>query len=391
MSHKLQVMFEIKSKKCIYNDCQLRPSYNFEGEKKGLYCFSHKLENMINVRSKKCIYNNCKKQPNYNIYGAKPLYCYEHKLHDMVDVKHKFCIFKDCRKRPNFNLENEIKGMYCLEHKLDGMIDVLHKVCISPNCKKRPTFNLINETKALYCSEHKQNEMIDILNKFCLFPNCRTIPIYNYYGETKRLYCFDHKLDGMVNVKHKFCKTHLCFTIVQDKYDGYCLRCYVNVYPNKPVSRNYKTKEYAVVEYVKNKFPAFTWNEDKTIQDGCSKKRPDLLLDLGYQILIIEIDENQHSGYDNICENKRMMELSKDLGHRPIIFIRFNPDDYLNENTNITSCWTYNKYGICVIKKSKIKEWNDRLCKLQHEIQYWSSTENVTLKTIHIVNLFYDL
>ena len=34
---------------------------------------------------------------------------------------------------------------------------------------------------------------------------------------------------------------------------------------------------------------------------------------------------------DCSCENKRIMEISQDLGHRPIVFIRFNPDEY-NKN-----------------------------------------------------------
>jgi hypothetical protein len=84
------------------------------------------------------------------------------------------------------------------------------------------------------------------------------------------------------------------------------------------------------------------------------------------------------------------MEISQDLGHRPIIFIRFNPDEYLNENENITSCWTYNKYGISVVKKSKIKEWNERLIKLENEINYWLNPSNISDKTINIINLFYD-
>ena len=137
------------------------------------------------------------------------------------------------------------------------------------------------------------------------------------------MYCSQHKLEGMVDVKNKTCKTYLCPIHVNEKYDGYCLRCYIHLYPDKPVSRNYKTKEYAVVEYVKTKFPSLNWIADKIISGGCSKKRPDLILDLFYQIVIIEVDENQHTDYDCSCENKRVMELSQDLGHRPIIFIRF--------------------------------------------------------------------
>ena len=225
----------------------------------------------------------------------------------------------------------------------------------------------------------------------CIHPDCKTIPVYNNEGESKAIYCSIHKLDGMIDVKNKTCKTHLCYTRVKDKYDGYCLYCYVNLFPEKPLSRNYKTKEYTVVEYIKNKYNNFQWISDKTIKDGCSKRRPDLLLDFGYQVIIIEIDENQHIDYDCSCENKRTMELSKDVNHRPIIFIRFNPDDYLIEDKKIPSCWTLNSKGLCVIKKSKENEWLDRLHTLSQQIDYWINPCNKTNKTVEIIQLFYDL
>jgi hypothetical protein len=161
------------------------------------------------------------------------------------------------------------------------------------------------------------------------------------------------------------------------------------MFPDKPVSRNYKTKEYAVVEFIKSHFPQFTWVEDKIISGGCSKKRPDLLCDFGNQIIIIEIDENQHDTYGSSCENKRIMELSQDVGHRPIVFIRFNPDDYTNDSTKITSCWGTNKKGICVVKKTKQQEWADRLTALRHTIDYWLT--NGTQKLVEVVPLFYDV
>lgn len=64
------------------------------------------------------------------------------------------------------------------------------------------------------------------------------------------------------------------------------------------------------------------------------------------------------------------MELSKDVNHRPIIFIRFNPDDYLIKDKKITSCWTLNKKGLCVIKDKKENEWSDRLNTLSQQIDY---------------------
>ena len=231
--------------------------------------------------------------------------------------------------------------------------------------------------------------MVDVKHKTCIHEGCKIRPNFNIEGE-KALYCSAHKKDGMVDVKHKTCKTYLCSIRVQEKYDGYCLFCYIHIFPDKPVSRNYKTKEYAVVERIKTKYPDLTWKTDKIIQDGCSKKRPDLLLDLGYQIIIIEVDENQHIDYDCSCENKRIMELSQDVGHRSIIFIRFNPDDYKN-GRNITSCWGQDKKGICVVKKSKKEEWNQRLNTLEETIQYWIQPKNKTNKTIEIIQLFYDV
>lgn len=52
----------------------------------------------------------------------------------------------------------------------------------------------------------------------------------------------------MINVTSNLCKTYLCYTRVSEKYEGYC---FINMFSEKPVSRNYKTKEYAVVEYIK--------------------------------------------------------------------------------------------------------------------------------------------
>ena len=334
-----------------------------------------------------CKEKDCKVRPSFNIEGEKPLYCSVHKKEGMVNVVSKRCIHEDCKVRPIYNIDGE-KALYCSEHKKEGMVDVRNKKCIHEGCKIRPTYNIEGE-KPLYCSAHKKEGMVDVVNKRCIHEGCKIIPIYNTEGKNRQ-YCSSHKKDGMVDVTNTTCKTYLCSTRVQEKYDGYCLFCYINTFPDKPVSRNYKTKEYAVVERIKTKYPDLSWKTDKIIQDGCSKRRPDLLLDLGYQIIIVEVDENQHIDYDCSCENKRIMELSQDLGHRPIVFIRFNPDDY-NNGKNITSCWGQDKKGICVVKKSKKEEWNERLNALEETIQYWIHPEHKTNKTIETIQLFYDV
>jgi hypothetical protein len=202
------------------------------------------------------------------------------------------------------------------------------------------------------------------------------------HGKRKQ---FCKKCDGKY-----LCKNEWCETYGNPKYEGFCLPCFVNnpENQNKPIIRNYKTKEKDVVDRITQTFTNFTWVTDKKIQDGCSRRRPDLLLDMGSHIIIIEVDENKHTDYDCSCENKRLMELSKDLNHRPIVFIRFNPDDYTNqENILVKSCWKLNNLGVMQIIKNKQKEWEERIENLKQQIQYW--IDNPTEKTIEIIELFY--
>jgi hypothetical protein len=383
-------MVDVKHKKCIHQNCNIRPAFNNEGEKKALYCTIHKVEGMINIKSKNCIHQDCKKIPVFNNEDEKKgLYCAKHKVEGMVDVKSKTCIHQDCKKQALFNNEGNKKALYCSKHKKYGMVNVKSNTCL--DCNKQPSFNNEGETKGLYCVTHKNEGMVDIINKKCIHPNCKKKQSFNNEGETKGLYCVTHKIEGMINIISKRCKTYLCSTFVSNKYDGYCLRCFIHLFPEKPVSRNYKTKEYAVIEYIKTNFPNYIWIADKIVNGGCSKRRPDLLLDLGYQVIIVEVDENQHIDYDCSCENKRIMELSQDVGHRPIVFIRFNPDDYENNGINVTSCWGNNKNGICVVKKSKKEEWVQRLNTLEEHMNYWINPINSTNKTVETIQLFYDV
>jgi hypothetical protein len=356
-----------------------------------MYCFTHKKDGMIDVLNMMCIYDNCTTRAHFNKEGEKrPLYCNMHKEDGMINIKDKPCIYPGCKTLPNYNVKDAKTGIYCKLHKLDGMIDVKHNCCIYPGCRTRPNYNIDGENKAIYCFNHKEDNMVDINNIRCIYPNCKTRPNYNFEGYSIPIYCTMHKQDNMIDISHPMCKTNLCYTRVTNKYEGYCLNCFIHLFPDRPNARNYKTKENATTDYIIENYPGFSWVIDTKIQDGCSRKRPDLLLDLGYQVLIIEIDENQHESYDCSCENKRLMLLSQDVGHRPIIFIRFNPDDYTIKDNKITSCWGINKNGICTIKKTKQKEWNTRLDSLNEQIKYWSNPENKTEKTIEVIELFYD-
>ena len=203
------------------------------------------------------------------------------------------------------------------------------------------------------------------------------------YCEHKKQYPRCKICDGSA-----LCKSSWCEKYGYKKYNGYCMTCCIHMCHEIKISRNYKTKEKHITDCIIKAFPNFSWVADKKIQDGCSRRRPDLMLDLGSHIIIVEVDENKHTAYDCSCENKRLMELSQDLGHRTIVFIRFNPDGYIDKDgKKITSCWRLNKIGVMIIMESRKKEWIERIENLKKQIQYW--IDNPTEKTVEIIELYY--
>ena len=262
--------------------------------------------------------------------------------------------------------------------------------CKTEGCNTQPNFNIEGDTKALYCKNHKQIDMVNVISPTCKTEGCKTRPNFNKEGETKGLYCKDHKQIDMVNVISLTCKNNWCNTHVANKYEGYCLRCFMYLNPDKPIARNYKTKERAVVDFILQYFPNFTWYCDKKIPDGCSKRRPDLFVDMGNIVIIIEIDENQHTDYSSTCEEARINNISMDLNNRQVVMIRFNPDEYQDKEEKVKSCWGTNKFGICVITKKKINEWNNRLKTLKENIEPFLNPGYNQDEPLKIINLFYD-
>ena len=189
---------------------------------------------------------------------------------------------------------------------------------------------------------------------------------------------------------NSLCKSEWCETHKSNKsYKGYCRYCFVHLFPDEPVTRNYKTKEREVVNYIKSRFSQVDWTHDKVVMDGCSRKRPDLLCDLGSHVIIVEVDENQHSTYESICENKRLMTLSQDLGHRPMVMVRFNPDGYENESgEKIPSPWRKSKTGNLQITKKHENDWNSRLVALGDTVQSWM--KQCTEKMVECIELYYS-
>jgi len=123
---------------------------------------------------------------------------------------------------------------------------------------------------------------------------------------------------------------------------------------------------------------------DKRIDEGCSLRRPDVRIECLTHTLIIECDENKHNGYS--CENKRTMELFQDLGNRPIVFLRFNPDSYKDEKGNtVQGCFKKTKTIDQSLQKN---EWHRRIKLLKERIDH--HIKNIPTKEVTIEQLFYE-
>lgn len=300
----------------------------------------------------------------------------------------RLCTYPKCPKYPSFGYASDKKPQCCKKHKTDDMVNVIGRRCREDDCPKHPVFGHLTEGKMVCCFDHKEAGMINLKlkNRICKFEDCPITATYGHIGE-RPSYCSEHHLAGMQNVINRRCK--ICDILIRPKFDGYCYRCFIHTFPDNQVVRNHKTKERTVADFMRTAFSDFDIAFDRRVQNGCSLRRPDILMDFGDHVIIVEIDENQHEKYDCSCENKRLMQLFTDVGSRPTTMIRFNPDEYNDvNNKSITSCWKYNKKGLCVIKETKKKEWQKRLATLQTHVQYY--IDNGNFKEINVVHLFYD-
>lgn len=160
------------------------------------------------------------------------------------------------------------------------------------------------------------------------------------------------------------CACQLCKAVCVKKsyrFAPYCFRCYCYLNPDVDIPRQYKTKEYHLRDELKKHFKDVEMVFDKIIEGSCSKRRPDIRIECYTHTVIIECDENGHSNYQ--CENKRTMEIFESLGSRPIVMLRFNPDNYRGE-----TCFKLTKTGSLSLNK---KEWNRRIAELVDLVEWY--------------------
>ena len=177
-----------------------------------------------------------------------------------------------------------------------------------------------------------------------------------------------------------------CGAVANPKYGKYCARCYITMFPSEDFSIYYRYKEAAVVNFVRKSLLEYSMIFNSRVPGGKSRRRPDIFIDFDTHVVIIEIDEYQHIGYSS--ENKRMTEIMADVGLRPLVFIRFNPDSFIDDNgKRVAGCWKKGISGPPFIVPTESEQWNERLQCLKYTLECFM--EQVPVKDVDVVHLFF--
>lgn len=330
-----------KRKRCQCGDadCDSRPSFNVKGSKKPRFCALHKEAGMVNVKDRTCEDPDCDRQPTFNVKGNKKRrFCAQHKEAGMVNVSGKICEDPDCDRQPAYNLKGIKKPRFCAQHKEAKMIDVKNRTCRITRCPRYARFGFPGRRPHL-CTTHREAGTILQPTKRCLDPLCNELAIY---GIRVHEHCETHRIPGEVNILEQACKTCGLLGIV-DKA-GNCETCDPDTFKRVALAKQNMVRDYLLQE-------GFVFHSvDRMIDGGaCGRERPDFYIDCGTHVLIIEVDEHQHSGRACECEQARMVNISQSNG-MPTIFLRWNPDKYKTHAKGIQVEATFKRLAV-------LKEW----------------------------------
>ena len=386
----------VVSRSCERTGCNKRPHYGLEGGP-ARRCVQHMERGWVDVTAKHCDHDTCNKRPNFGPPGEAARRCAEHREQGWVNVVAKTCNHDGCHLLPSYGPEGGLP-LRCVEHKEQDWVDVKSKCCEATGCTKQPSYAPEGEV-ARRCAQHRLQDWVDVKSRRCDHPStCNRQPNYGPPGGSAHR-CAQHVEPGYILLTRPVCKGPLCDNFVNNKaYKGYCFRCFCNVFPDNKPARNHKAKEHHVSGHVRqllDSHPALqNINElarfDKQVDGGCSRKRPDVMLDCLTHVVIQETDEHQHEGYECTCEDKRMMQLFEDVGRRPLVLVRFNPDAYkAADGSKVSSCFMYHpQLGLPMVPTVRRAAWQQRLHVLSERLIHHVQT--IPEREVTLEHLYYD-
>lgn len=360
--HCTDDMLNVWNKTCAHDGCNKTVNFGYE-DKKPTHCVEHRAGDMVDVSHKLCEIDGCSIRACWGLIDQKPFLCSKHgKNYPLArNVVTGRCEFPDCVKIPSFALPGE-QRRFCKEHKTDEM-SYAGQQCAASECLKQPSFGW-EGSSVIYCKEHMISGMTDLKLQMCKDPNCFITASYGYHNIKEwcahhgklqdppakllqsrhceepdceisasfglpgcaRRFCQLHKMEGMINVIEKRAPCASCdMSYAMSGLDNMSLCCYC-----RPDEKTHRRKENTIAGLLKTDLPKLDFVRDsytlQVLAKAQSRYRPDFWLALDTHIVIIEVDEQAHSGREPECEVARMINITMSCEGKPVTFIRYNPD-----------------------------------------------------------------
>ena len=234
----------------------------------------------------------------------------------MVNVVEKQCAHEGCSTKPSFNAPDQTKGLYCAKHKKTGMNSIHFKKCQAHPCRELATYGKDEFHRAQFCVVHKTATSVCIADALkCEHEGCSEQ--YEFVVETEtgeHKVCLAHAPQGYEDTIKRKCK----YCDIREDVPFVCLSCRQRMHK----------KEYAVVRHLRRTIdvPLEATHYDESPALECTRKRPDIRFEMQTHDVIVEVDENQHRGYEESCECARISEIVGAIGGKSVVFVRYNPD-----------------------------------------------------------------
>jgi hypothetical protein len=264
----------------------------------------------------------------------------------------KVCLV--CEEKAAISGFPDTTATHCTDHQLKGIMVSYKFPCKCPQGKKegkRKIYGKVDEktgkikaTNCIFCKTDDMFSSQPTENKVCDHCN-KTRATYGFPGKGMSR-CFSCKEDLMEDLAHLSQRCINCKDWVDSRrgikeLDDYCSPCFQQIFPLdlRTLKMHRKTKEIAVRDFINLNYQGF--QHDKPLEysidcDCTHRRRIDHRKLFGNTMLCIETDEYQHKKYDSQDENDRYHDLFMAFSCK-FIFIRFNPDSYIDsygDNTN---------------------------------------------------------
>lgn len=180
-------------------------------------------------------------------------------------------------------------------------------------------------TTATRCASCKEPDMRNIRSRMCGICNDHEA----IYGTSRPDRCRECMFPGDINVKHPRCIHDGCVTFVRSQG----MACQLH----RRGSRHTRHED-RLDEYFKSKDLVYV-SRNATVRRQCPL-RPDFVFQDNKKdtVVIVECDENQHTGYDASEESERELKISACFPGYRVVFIRFNPSGTYTTSSGASKC-----------------------------------------------------